>query len=177
MRPMMSTQPSSGRSKSPLSTRIHGWLTCSSWLDLLDDEGHTAATDPDSNAWTGMHSLSRAEVSQATGMLMAQLSVGPAEALVRLRAHAFAIAPPPPRSPAPSSIGDCDSAPTDERCSQHGGSGAIGTDWTRCCYRDTARPSLDEIALDVAPFATYARDTKHGKSEAPTFEDAVRQHS
>jgi hypothetical protein len=34
--------------------------------------------------------LSRAEVSQATGMLVAQLEVEPAEALVRLRARAFA---------------------------------------------------------------------------------------
>jgi hypothetical protein len=32
--------------------------------------------------------------------------------------------------------------------------------------RDTAKLSLDEIALDVAPFAAYARDTKHGASEA-----------
>ena len=34
--------------------------------------------------------MSRAEVSQATGMLVAQLEVEPAEALVRLRAHAYA---------------------------------------------------------------------------------------
>jgi hypothetical protein len=34
--------------------------------------------------------LSRAEVSQATGMLVAQLEVEPAEALLRLRAHAYA---------------------------------------------------------------------------------------
>ena len=34
--------------------------------------------------------LSRAEVSQATGMLVAQLDISPAEALVRLRAHAYA---------------------------------------------------------------------------------------
>jgi AmiR/NasT family two-component response regulator len=34
--------------------------------------------------------MSRVEVYQATGMVMGQLSVGPAEALVRLRAHAFA---------------------------------------------------------------------------------------
>jgi len=33
--------------------------------------------------------LSRAEVAQATGMLIAQLDVGPTEALVRLRAHAY----------------------------------------------------------------------------------------
>ena len=32
----------------------------------------------------------RIEVSQATGVLVAQLGVEPAEALVRLRAHAFA---------------------------------------------------------------------------------------
>lgn len=37
-----------------------------------------------------LSSLERVEVYQATGMLMAQLDVGPAEALVRLRAHAFA---------------------------------------------------------------------------------------
>jgi AmiR/NasT family two-component response regulator len=34
--------------------------------------------------------LSRAEVSKATGMLVAQLGVEPPEALVRLRAHAYA---------------------------------------------------------------------------------------
>lgn len=35
-------------------------------------------------------SLARVEVYQATGMLMGQLDVGPSEALMRLRAHAFA---------------------------------------------------------------------------------------
>ena len=49
-----------------------------------------AVTDPDSDAWAELNTLSRAEVSQATGMLVAQLQVEPAEALVRLRAHAFA---------------------------------------------------------------------------------------
>ena len=34
--------------------------------------------------------MSRAEVSQATGVLVAQLEVEPAEALLRLRAHAYA---------------------------------------------------------------------------------------
>ena len=47
-------------------------------------------SDPLSNAWAELNSLSRAEVSQATGMLVAQLDVEPAEALVRLRAHAYA---------------------------------------------------------------------------------------
>jgi hypothetical protein len=34
--------------------------------------------------------LSRAEIGQATGVLVAQLHVEPAVALVRLRAHAYA---------------------------------------------------------------------------------------
>ena len=59
-------------------------------LDLLDADLHAAVNDPKSNAWTELHALSRAEVSQATGMLVAQLDVEPAEALVRLRAHAYA---------------------------------------------------------------------------------------
>ncbi|MBE1548063.1 hypothetical protein GGC64_002071 [Mycobacterium sp. OAS707] len=59
-------------------------------LDLLDTDMQAAFDDPDSNAWADLHTLSRAEVSQATGMLVAQLGVEPAEALVRLRAHAYA---------------------------------------------------------------------------------------
>lgn len=59
-------------------------------LDLLDGDLSAAASDPLSNAWAELNSLSRAEVSQATGMLVAQLDVEPAEALVRLRAHAYA---------------------------------------------------------------------------------------
>ncbi len=59
-------------------------------LDLLDADLHAAVTDPDSTAWTELNALSRAEVSQATGMLVAQLEVEPAEALLRLRAHAYA---------------------------------------------------------------------------------------
>jgi hypothetical protein len=58
-------------------------------LDLLDGDLHAAAADPSSNAWAELHTLSRAEVSQATGMLVAQLEIEPAEALVRLRAHAY----------------------------------------------------------------------------------------
>ena len=58
-------------------------------LDLLGDDLQAAVADPDSKAWAELHTLSRAEVSQATGMLVAQLEVEPAEALVRLRAHAY----------------------------------------------------------------------------------------
>ena len=59
-------------------------------LDLLADDLQAAVNDPGSSAWTELHALSRAEVSQATGMLVAQLDVDPAEALMRLRAHAYA---------------------------------------------------------------------------------------
>ncbi len=41
-------------------------------------------------AWDQLTALARVEVYQATGMLMAQLQVGPTDALARLRAHAFA---------------------------------------------------------------------------------------
>ena len=59
-------------------------------LDLLDADMKAAVSDPDSTAWTELNALSRAEVSQATGMLVAQLGIEPTEALLRLRAHAYA---------------------------------------------------------------------------------------
>jgi GAF domain-containing protein/ANTAR domain-containing protein len=59
-------------------------------LDLMDADLHAAVNDPNSDAWAELSALSRAEVSQATGMLVAQLDVEPAAALVRLRAHAYA---------------------------------------------------------------------------------------
>jgi len=59
-------------------------------LDLLDADLHAAANDPQSNAWAELNALSRAEVSQATGMLIAQLNIAAPAALVRLRAHAYA---------------------------------------------------------------------------------------
>ncbi|OYN77099.1 GAF and ANTAR domain-containing protein [Mycolicibacterium sphagni] len=59
-------------------------------LDLLHGDLQAAVDDPASNAWAELCVLSRAEVSQATGMLVAQLDIEPREALVRLRAHAYA---------------------------------------------------------------------------------------
>lgn len=59
-------------------------------LDLMDGDLRAGAGDPASNAWAELNSLSRAEVSQATGMLVAQLGIEPTEALVRLRGHAYA---------------------------------------------------------------------------------------
>ena len=59
-------------------------------LDLLDPNFGQAIATPGSDAWNEVASLTRAEVSQATGMLMAQLDVAAPVALVRLRAHAYA---------------------------------------------------------------------------------------
>ena len=59
-------------------------------LDLMHSDLQAAVDDPYSSAWADLNALSRTEVSQATGMLVAQLRVEPAEALVRLRAHAYA---------------------------------------------------------------------------------------
>ena len=59
-------------------------------LDLIGDYLQVPVADADRDAWIELGTLSRAEVSQATGMLMAQLGIGAAEALVRLRAHAYA---------------------------------------------------------------------------------------
>ncbi len=64
-------------------------------LDLVASHADWAATTeqdggPDAG-WSQLASLERVEVYQATGMLMELMDVAPAEALVRLRAHAFAL--------------------------------------------------------------------------------------
>jgi len=40
-------------------------------LDLLAEDLQAAVADPDSDSWAELNTLSRAEVSQATGMLVA----------------------------------------------------------------------------------------------------------
>ena len=65
------------------------WPRCRCWISSQKDL-QAAVADPDSDSWAELNTLSRAEVSQATGILVAQLEVEPAEAVVRLRAHAFA---------------------------------------------------------------------------------------
>ncbi len=59
-------------------------------LDLLAKKADWAGQPSTSDAWTELASLERVEIYQATGMIMGQLDVDPTEALVRLRAHAFA---------------------------------------------------------------------------------------
>lgn len=59
-------------------------------LDLLEQNLDHAISTPDSHAWIELNALTRAEVSQATGMLIVQLGVDAPAALIRLRAHAYA---------------------------------------------------------------------------------------
>lgn len=57
--------------------------------DIISDLAHGVLAESADDAWRELSSLGRAEVSQATGMVMAQLGVDATEALVRLRAHAY----------------------------------------------------------------------------------------
>lgn len=60
-------------------------------LPLLDLLGGAGGRGSDQDPVSELAALERVEVYQATGMLMAQLDCDPTEALVRLRAHAFAV--------------------------------------------------------------------------------------
>jgi hypothetical protein len=60
-------------------------------LDMLGIDLPAAVDDETSDAWAELGSLMRSEVSQAAGVLIVQLGVPPAEALMRLRAYAYAI--------------------------------------------------------------------------------------
>lgn len=68
------------------------WASQLAALPLLDLMG--AAVDwetiGDGGGWSQLESLERVEVYQATGMVQVQLEVDAAEALIRLRGHAFA---------------------------------------------------------------------------------------
>jgi len=59
-------------------------------LDVMGTDMRAAVNDVGSPAWDELGSMMRSEVYQATGVLIAQLGVPPGEAMVRLRAHAFA---------------------------------------------------------------------------------------
>ena len=59
-------------------------------LDLMGIDLDSAVTDDTSTDWEELAGLARVEVYQASGMLIAQLGVSPAEALARLRGYAFA---------------------------------------------------------------------------------------
>jgi hypothetical protein len=58
-------------------------------LDLIDVGSNATRRGDPLDQWEQMASLSHLEVYRATGMIMAQLDLSPAAALVRLRAYAF----------------------------------------------------------------------------------------
>jgi hypothetical protein len=59
-------------------------------LELMGIDLQAAVTDELSEEWTQLSDLTRVEVYQATGMLISQLNVSAGEALLRLRAYAYA---------------------------------------------------------------------------------------
>lgn len=66
-------------------------LAAAPLLDLMSAAAGRAGQDDDAVvADRQLASLERVEVHQAVGMIMGQLDLGPADALARLRAHAFA---------------------------------------------------------------------------------------
>jgi hypothetical protein len=84
------TQPGELRVDQLAGAVIAAELAGAPLLDLMHSDLQAAVNDPYSSAWADFNALSRTEVSQATGMLVAQLGIEPAEALVRMRAHAYA---------------------------------------------------------------------------------------
>jgi hypothetical protein len=58
--------------------------------DSVAEKTENSADAANEDAWAHLVEMDRMEVYQATGMLIAQLNVSAAEALVRLRAHALA---------------------------------------------------------------------------------------
>ena len=59
-------------------------------LDVMGTDLPAAVNDVGSPAWDELGSMLRSEMYQATGALIAQLGVPPTEAMIRLRAHAYA---------------------------------------------------------------------------------------
>lgn len=82
--------PGAWRAETSAGALVAAQLATMPFMDLLAEESVAAIADPASDAWAELSQFARAEVSQATGMLVAQLDVTPTQALVRLRAHAYA---------------------------------------------------------------------------------------
>jgi hypothetical protein len=59
-------------------------------LDLMGMDLEAGISDQSSDAWEELSALTRVEVYQAAGMIISQLGVGPAEALIRIRGFAYA---------------------------------------------------------------------------------------
>lgn len=83
------------RSSGPLDDRAMtggGWaagLAALPLLDLMTADADWQNAAESRGGWDQLASLERVEVYQATGMIVAALAITPADALVRLRAHAI----------------------------------------------------------------------------------------
>ncbi len=82
--------PGSLRAPQLAGALVAAELAQMAFLDLLETDLQDAVADPDSTAWADLNLLAHDEVGQATGIVVAQLDVTAAVALVRLRAHAYA---------------------------------------------------------------------------------------
>jgi hypothetical protein len=87
---MYRNQPGPLRGHALIGALMAAELSLRPLLDLIRADASATATEQDPGWWSPLTSLARVEVYQATGMLVRQLGIRPAEALVRLRAHAFA---------------------------------------------------------------------------------------
>lgn len=87
---LFTSRPQSLRYEQMSAVAVAAELAQMPLLDLLEKDMHAAATDPDSDAWIELNNLTRSEVSQATGMVMAQLGLQAPAALARIRARAYA---------------------------------------------------------------------------------------
>ena len=83
-------QPSNLKPQDLAGALIAAELAQMPLLDLLAQDLQEAIETGNGDAWADLNALTRVEVSQATGMLIDQLDVDAAEALVRLRAYAYA---------------------------------------------------------------------------------------
>lgn len=70
--------------------RLAAELACAPLLELIDQSGPDDDGDQDGTADRYLGDMDRIEVYQATGMLIVELEVDAAEAMLRLRAHAMA---------------------------------------------------------------------------------------
>lgn len=78
--------------KSLAGGRLAAELAALPLLDLMASDVDWDAAARGDDGWDQLASLERVEVYQATGMIVAAVDVDPTEALVRLRARAFATA-------------------------------------------------------------------------------------
>jgi GAF domain len=87
---LFSTQPGSISDESLDGGLWAAELAALPLLDLMTLDVDWEAVGEDGDGWKQLASLQRVEVYQATGMIVGELDVDPAEALIRLRAYAFA---------------------------------------------------------------------------------------